>query len=208
MHNNNNNNTLLYFIHRCVYQVVCRTQIIRRPSTTNSALYVSLLYPVFLLWFSMAQNHKPLNPTSTYSNPCAEVESCAHLRSLTDLTHTPHTQGAKPELAAFTVWPFVVLWWDTQADKSGPEIPPLCVWSQAAEAAGGCLTRQMEECGQRVVPGAWLQTRWGTRDLLAGQVWPLPRTQQAPDAVLRFLWKHSGMKRAAVYAKRNGPRPL
>lgn len=137
-------------------------------------------------------------------NTHARVWWCANF--LTDHTHT--CTRSKPKLAVFTVLPCVFLWWDTQADNTGPKIPSGCVWSRAEEAGHAWVTGQMEEFGQRVVLCAWLRTRWGTHDLLAGQLWPLPQTQQAPDAVLRFLRKHSGMKGVAVYAKRNGPLPL
>lgn len=105
-----------------------------------------------------------------------------HRRSCYDVDNTHTHTVRKTRLGVFTVETCVLMWWDTQADNTGPEVLPLCVWSLRQAEAGGLA--QTEERGRWGVLCAWLQTRWGPGDLLAGQLWPMTLSQQAPDALL------------------------
>jgi len=86
---------------------------------------------------------------------------------------------SKTRLTVFTVYPSVLMWWDTQADNTGPEVQTLRVWSQAAKAGWGWATGT--DGGARSLRCAvCLITGWmGPRDLLAGQRWTLTLPQQA-----------------------------
>lgn len=107
--------------------------------------------------------------------------------------------------AVFTVWPWVLMWWDTQADNTRPEKCRSVFDLKALRQVEAVGQTQTEDWGQWGVLCAWLQTGREPRNLLAGQGWPLTQTQQGLIQCLRFFPNHTVGWKKYMCTERSSP---